>query len=352
MATNPVAVTPKPTAFEVELQQYEPQLRTALPSHIPLERFKRTFVTAINQNPDLARLERRSLFTALVKCAQDGLLPDGREAALVKFGDKAQYLPMVAGVIKRMRNSGDLAAISAHVVYTNDLFTFALGDEEHIKHVPAMGERGKPIGAYAIAKLKSGETQREFMSLEQLDQVRKVSRASGNGPWVQWWDEMARKSVVKRLAKYLPMSADVQDMIQRDDEAERIEPEKARTRLAAIIDEPEPEERVDTDTGEIKSAGDREGAAANGAAGADNAPADPPVPTIQAPADNAMPKAWGGYKTQVIDAIGKAPSRTWLAEFEHANEDGLAKLTLDFPQLGAQVRAAIVSRMREIDGGA
>lgn len=361
MATNPVAVAPKPTGFELELQQYEPQLRSALPSHIPLDRFKRTFITAINTNPDLARLERRSLFTALVKCAQDGLLPDGREAALVAFGGKATYLPMVAGVIKRMRNSGDLAAISAHVVYTNDLFTFELGDEERIKHVPATGDRGKPIGAYAIAKLKSGETQREFMSFEQIEAVRKVSRASGNGPWVTWWDQMARKSVVKRLAKYLPMSADLQDLIQRDDDAERLEPEKPRSRLAAVIAEPEPESTIDTESEPAAESESptQEAAADQGPAGTQAPPAsghdedgvvhEPPVPTIAPPPANGTVKAWGNYREQILEKVRAAPSRTWLAEFQHANEAGLGTMTVDLPTSGKAVRDAIAARASELE---
>ena len=312
-AINQAVAVAKPSQFEAELAQYEPQLAAALPSHIPVERFKRTFITAINQNPDLARLDRRSLFTSLVKCAQDGLMPDGREAALVKFGDKAQYLPMVAGIIKRMRNSAELASISAHVVYERDEFEYVLGDEERIMHKPAIGERGKPVGAYAIAKLKTGETQREFMSVDQIEAVRKVSRAANNGPWVAWWDQMARKSVIKRLAKFLPMSADDRDFLRRDDDLDAGKGERPQTRLAAVLADPEP---IDDTTGEVidtkpapSSDPPRSEGAASGAAGAVNAPADP-VDWLQVEEDlcaeiNMAASMGGGQSPALIDALLK-----------------------------------------------
>jgi phage RecT family recombinase len=339
--TTSVATTAKPTAFELELQQYEPQLRSALPSHIPIERFKRTFVTAINANPDLARLDRRSLFTALVKCAQDGLLPDGREAALVAFGGKATYLPMVAGYIKRMRNSGDLAAISANVVYSNDVFTLELGDEERVKHTPAIGERGKPLGAYAIAKLKSGEVQREWMSIADIEAVRKVSRASGNGPWVQWWEQMARKSVIKRLAKYLPMTADVADLIQRDDEGEQPAALAVpKTRLAVVLDDQEPVS--ESNAGTVPGSHQEGRAIQHDEDGVVVEHQTPPV--VPVPPENGTVKAWTTYRAMLIEAAGRAPSRAWLIAFEGNNQDGLKVLEREFAPQYAMVRKAIEER--------
>ena len=221
-------VARKPSAFEAELIEYEPQLAAALPSHIPVERFKRTVVTAINQAPDLAKAERRSLFTACVRAAQDGLLPDGKEAALVVFNTKnkktnewrklVQYMPMVQGIIKRMRNSGELAAIYAHVIFAKDEFTYQLGDDPKIVHKPALLDRGEPIGVYAVAKLTNGEVQREIMSIAEVEKVRAVSRAKDDGPWRDWWEEMARKTVIRRLSKRLPNSSDIDEMMRREDE--------------------------------------------------------------------------------------------------------------------------------------
>lgn len=255
----------QPTAFEMQLQEYTPQIAAALPSHIPLDRFKRVVITAVNQSPDLAKADRRSLFNSCVKAANDGLLPDGREAALVIFGGKVQYMPMIQGVLKRARNTGELAAASAQVVYERDQFSYSLGDDEHILHNPYIGaDRGKPVGAYAIAKLKDGTVQREFMSVAEIEKTRAVSRAKSNGPWVSWWSEMARKTVARRLFKWLPTSSDLSSLFDADESMRdeptvgAIPPRPTRAEFAtplrtAEIDQPAQaeEEAHDAETGEI-----------------------------------------------------------------------------------------------------
>ena len=208
---NPVAV------IRQNLNAMAPEFKAALPPHVPVEKFTRVAMTAIQANPDLQNADRRSLFGAIVRLAQDGLLPDGREAAIVLFGGKAQAMPMIAGVLKKIRQSGEVAKVSAHVVYERDHFVWSLGFDESIEHVPpALNEdRGKAIGAYATAVLKDGSQLCEVMTFEQIEKVRNVSRAKGSGPWVQWWDEMARKTVMRRLSKRLPMSTDIEDAVDR-----------------------------------------------------------------------------------------------------------------------------------------
>ena len=168
-----------------------------------------------------------------MKSAQDGLLPDGREAAFVvyntnvapqgqpkRFIKKVQYLPMVWGIVKKVRNSGELASIAANVVFENDEFSYALGDEEAIHHKPLLtGDRGKPMAVYAIAKTKDGSIYREVLSRDDVEAVRNVSRAKESGPWAGPFAlEMWRKTAIRRLAKRLPMSTDLESVIRRDDE--------------------------------------------------------------------------------------------------------------------------------------
>lgn len=231
-----------PTVLD-DVRKMEKQFALALPDHVSPEKFVRVVVTAIQSNPDLKNADRMSVLAAALKCAQDGLMPDGKEAALVTYGNKAQYLPMIAGVLTKVRRSGELRTISAHIVYENDTFTYTLGDAEKIEHQPLLdGSRGKPIAAYAIAHTKDGGIYREVMSIEQITQVRNVSRAKNNGPWVQWWDEMARKTVLRRLAKRLPMSTDLQQVFQRDDDhydLRAAEGQAKLRRLHADFDEPE-----------------------------------------------------------------------------------------------------------------
>ncbi|MBX6375749.1 MAG: recombinase RecT [Acetobacteraceae bacterium] len=219
--------TPGPlAAVRAEMQRMAPEIARALPPHISAERFQRVVLTAIQSNPDLLEADRRSLWAACVKAAQDGLLPDGREGALITFYDRrrgrlvAQWMPMVAGILKKVRNSGELASITANVVYEGEHFRVVLGDEERIEHerdLDAVGRRD-PVAVYAIATLRNGERVREVMTWQQVEDVRAISRAPENGPWGQWTEEMARKTVIRRLAKRLPMSSDK----EQDEELRRV----------------------------------------------------------------------------------------------------------------------------------
>lgn len=217
--------------FRTQLSRQEQEIATALPPHMPVERFMRVVLTAVNGNPDLLQADRRSLFESAMKAAQDGLLPDGRDGALVIYNTrveiagkkewikKVQWMPMVGGILKKVRNSGELLTISAYVAYENDEFEYTLGDDETIKHKPHLGEdRGQPRLVYAIAKTKDGGVYREIMTFREVEKVRGISRAKDNGPWKDWWDEMAKKTVIRRLAKRLPMSSDLDDLIRRDDD--------------------------------------------------------------------------------------------------------------------------------------
>lgn len=244
---NPVQV------IRQNLQAMAPELKAALPAHVTVEKFTRVAQTAIQNNPDLLNVDRKSLFGAIVRLAQDGLLPDGREGAIVKFGNVAQAMPMIAGVLKKIRQSGDVAKISAQVVYENDHFVVSYGFDEDVTHNPPPLDkpRGKAIGAYATAVLKDGSRLLEVMSLEEIEKVRNVSRAKGNGPWVQWWGEMARKTVMRRLSKRLPMSTDLEEEIFARDET--LAPAKDAPALQVIEQPAAPVSRLDALESQIEA---------------------------------------------------------------------------------------------------
>lgn len=201
--------------FGVQLIEMKSHLAQALPAGIAADRFIRVTLTAIQLQPELLECERKSLLLACLRAANDGLMPDGREGAFVVFkdkkaGKKAQWMPMYQGLLKKVRNTGELMSISANVVYERDHFDYQLGDEERIEHKPASGDRGKPIAVYAIARLKGGGIEREVMDAQAIRQVRAASRAtSEEGPWAKWPDEMARKTVIRRLYKRLPSSTEM-----------------------------------------------------------------------------------------------------------------------------------------------
>lgn len=232
---NTVATTKALTVADT-VNNMESEFARALPKHIPSERFTRIAVSAVNSNPELLSpdIDRRSLYAAVMKAAQDGLVIDGREAALVTFkgknGTTAQYLPMVAGVMKKMRNSGEISNISTGLVYRNEYdhgrFKYVKGDTESLTHDPILfEEKGALIGVYAVVTLKDGNKVRAFMDKQQIEKVKAVSRSgsSPHGPWVKWYEEMAEKSVLRKVSKLCPMSSDLDRVFQNDDETNDLE---------------------------------------------------------------------------------------------------------------------------------
>ena len=152
--------------------------------------------------PLLYRLEKRGWIEG--KWVEKAGQRRRRYYKLTKDGKKVQYMPMVAGILKKVRNSGELLSIVANVVFEKDKFRYFVDDVgEHVLHEPNVldAERGKLIAVYAIAKTKDGGVFVEVMSRSQIEQVRDVSRAKDNGPWVSWYDEMARKTVIARRAE-------------------------------------------------------------------------------------------------------------------------------------------------------
>ncbi len=219
------------------LSKMEAQFKMVLPSHVSCEKFTRIAVTAIQNSPDLLSVDRGSLYSAVMKSAQDGLLPDGREAAIVKFGNQAAYMPMVGGILKKVRNSGELASLAAQIIYEKDAFRFWVdADGEHLTHEPLFfGDRGQKIGVYALAKTKDGAVYIEVLTAADVEAIRNVSRSKDRGPWASAFkEEMWKKSAIRRLSKRLPMSTDLSDVITADDEFVNLDPPK----------EPEPEKKV------------------------------------------------------------------------------------------------------------
>lgn len=217
-----------------ELSQRNAEFKAALPAHIPVERFKRVIMTAVSSNPDLVRADRRSFFNSAMKAAQDGLLPDGRDGALVIYeankkivengSDKwikipmVQWMPMIGGLRKKVRNSKEIATWDVKAVYAKDKFVYREGIELVLEHTPYLeGPAGDLVAVYSVARMKSGEVSLDVMAKWQVDKIRAISKSKEKGPWVSHYDEMAKKTVARRHSKVLPMSSDLDDLIRRDD---------------------------------------------------------------------------------------------------------------------------------------
>jgi recombination protein RecT len=225
MATQLAERTASPVdVFRQTLTQpaFVEQLKMALPNHIPVERFVRVAQTAVQNNPDLLnpqKVERRSLFGALTKAAQDGLLPDGREGAIIPFKGKAVWQPMVAGIMKKVRNSGQITNWETAPVFEKDTFERLLGDDQRIYHKPYEdGDPGEVVGAYSIVTLKDGSKSRDYLPRWRIDKALAQNPMGANSLMrTKFFDEAAVKTVIKHHAKRLPMSTDVEALIERDE---------------------------------------------------------------------------------------------------------------------------------------
>lgn len=221
-----------------------PNFSAALPAHIPPEKFVRTVLTTLQLNPDIANeCEPQSIYNECTKAAADGLIIDGREAALVKYNVKkkidgvdkwvpaAKYMPMVAGILKKARNSGEIASIVGRCVYANDKFHVVFGDDEKLTHEPALdNEPGALRLAYMVAKLKDGTIIRHVMTRKQIEKRKAASKSKDRGPWVDWEDDMWIKTVLRGGAKFLPASSDrgdFSDLVTRDDDLYDLNPAPA-----------------------------------------------------------------------------------------------------------------------------
>ncbi|EBQ8762702.1 hypothetical protein BKM35_21955 [Salmonella enterica] len=216
--------------FRSAVDKRRSEFMSALPKDVNADRFIRTLITTAQMRPELLSADHRSLIASCMKAAQDGLMPDGREAVLnvykTQIGNDwvpmVQYLPMVRGLLKAIRNSGEIAHVDAAAVYEKDHFRFTRGDDPRIEHEPYDGdeEPGLVKAAYVIVRFDNGEIHREVMFRRDIEKVRAASRTSDGPAWRNWYDQMAIKAVIKRAHKLLPSSSErLERVIEHDNEA-------------------------------------------------------------------------------------------------------------------------------------
>lgn len=190
----------------IEHPEFVAQIKASLPENVTPERFIQIAITAVRSDPELITKDQNTLFASIVRCAQDGLYPDGREAAFVSFGSKVAYMPMIGGFRKIAAEHG--WAIDTQVVYLADHFEYELGVNPKLVHEPCglAEEPGEMTGAYAVATHADGRKIVEVMRKADILKVREVSKSKGSGPWRDWPERMWEKTVGRRIFGKLPLS--------------------------------------------------------------------------------------------------------------------------------------------------
>ena len=204
----------------------EGEIKKALPSVITPERFTRIILSAISTNPRLAECTPQSFLGAMMTSAQLGMevnTPLG-QACLIPFKNKNQGVLEVQfqlgykGLIDLAYRSGEVSIIQAHAVYENDVFEYELGLDPKLKHIPATSDRGNPIAYYAMFKTKDDGYGFEVMSTADIEaHARRYSKSFNNGPWQTNFDEMAKKTVLKRVLKYAPLKSEFVRAVAQDE---------------------------------------------------------------------------------------------------------------------------------------
>lgn len=229
--------------FKHDLKRLVDAKELALPSNVSTDAFRNAAIVAVQDNPSILSCSAETVFKSIRKLAAAGLVPDGREAALVPFKGSCTAIPMVFGLIKMARRSGDVRDIRAHTIHERDEFEYVVGDEERLTHKPVLfGDKGDPIAYYAIAILKDGTIVRTFMDAFEVERIRKGAAsqrgaATPQGIWKDHYEQMAHKTVIRRLVKRLDLSAEDMRHITMDDDERPI-------RDVTPEPEPPPKERV------------------------------------------------------------------------------------------------------------
>ena len=219
--------TDKPKTLEDYLRQMAPAMAEALPKHMSVDRLLRLAMTTIRTTPELRQAHPASLLGAVMQAAQLGLEPGLiGHCYLLPFKNKkkgiteVQFIIGYKGMIDLARRSGHIQSIYAHAVYENDEFEYELGLEPKLKHKPYMdGDRGQFIGAYAVAHFKDGGYQFEFMPKNEIEKRKSRSKAANSkfSPWHTDYEEMAKKTVIRHMWKYLPISVELQHQVEYDE---------------------------------------------------------------------------------------------------------------------------------------
>lgn len=212
------------------LQQYiktmEGEIKKALPSVMTPERFTRMVLSAISANSQLSKCTPKSFLGAMMNAAQLGLEPNTPlgQAYILPYSNKgvleAQFQIGYKGLIDLAYRSGDVEVIQSHIVYENDEFECEYGINTKLSHKPASSNRGKPIKVYALFKTKSGGYGFEVMSMDDVKaHAEKYSKAYGSSfsPWKSNFEEMAKKTVLKRVLKYAPLKSDFVKAVVQDE---------------------------------------------------------------------------------------------------------------------------------------
>lgn len=252
-ATQEIATPDKPKTIKEYVQLMSPEIAKALPSVITPDRFTRMVMTALSNNRTLLQCTPKSFVGAMMTAAQLGLEPNTPlgQAYLIPYRNhgvlECQFQLGYKGLIDLAYRSGEVTIVQAQTVCEHDVFEYSLGLSPRLHHVPARADRGAAVCYYAMFQTKNGGYGFEVMSAEDVRaHALRYSKAynSSSSPWKTNFDEMAKKTVLKKCLKYAPLKSDFVRAIVQD--------ETIKTEISTDMYEvPSEDYSIDDETGEV-----------------------------------------------------------------------------------------------------
>lgn len=250
----------KPRTMQDYVRMMEGEIKKALPSVMTPERFTRMVLSALSTTKELQGCTPESFLGAMMSAAQLGVEPNTPlgQAYILPYKNhgklEAQFQLGYKGIIDLAYRSGDVEVIQAQVVYEKDKFVCSYGLEPKLEHVPADGDRGQPVKVYALFKTKSGGFGFEVMSMDDVRvHAAKYSKSytSTYSPWQTNFEEMAKKTVLKKVLKYAPLKSDfIRGVVQDETIKYGVAEEMYEVADNTVYDAPYNE--INEDTGEVQ----------------------------------------------------------------------------------------------------
>lgn len=246
------------------IQSQWPRIAKVLPKHMSPDRMMQLAISTVNKNPKLAECSIESVLSCFMTASSLGLEPNDvnglGQCYIIPYGRKATFIPGYRGLYKLALNSGEIQSITVEVVYEGDEFEYTLGDDAHIVHKPSMTADHKPenmVCAYCITRFNNGGIQRTVMSKADIERRRKESQSGkrSDSPWVKWYEEMAKKTVMRAASKTWPLQSEKGQAFQEATAADEMEGGRFESLLEEpIFEEPAAEEVVDTEPKGLRKA--------------------------------------------------------------------------------------------------
>ncbi|CDD75563.1 recT protein [Cryptobacterium sp. CAG:338] len=214
------------------IQGQWPKIAKVLPKHMSPERMMQLAISTINKNPKLADCTVESVLSCFMTASSLGLEPNDvnglGQCYIIPYGRKATFIPGYRGLYKLALNSGEIQSITVEVVYEGDEFEYMLGDDARIVHKPSMTADHKPenmVCAYCITRFNNGGIQRTVMSKADIERRRKESQSGkrSDSPWVKWYEEMAKKTVMRAASKTWPLQSEKAQAFQEATASDEME---------------------------------------------------------------------------------------------------------------------------------